>query len=153
MSKYDDASWHYEGDFPEDLQPLSGATHIGMLLTWIIEMDLYSEEVAEDCSEELKAVKEKTMTGATCLMQCFDGTLSDFELNDAGNEFISAYYDDETTFSRLYASYLQDYTNELNADARYESLYYIEDSWDNYAILKPIISQRFEEWKEFNEEV
>ena len=152
MSKYDDASWHYEGDFPKDLPEVNGATHIGMLLTWIVETEQYSEEVKEDFSEELADVKSKTLTGAAFLMQCFDGKLSDYDLNDSGNEFVSAYYDEDSTFSKLFASYLQDYTNVLNADAAYDSLYYIEDSWDNYAILKPVITQRFEEWKQFKEE-
>ena len=31
MAKYDDASWHYGGDFPDDLPEENGATHIGML--------------------------------------------------------------------------------------------------------------------------
>ena len=28
--KYDDASWHYNGDFPTDLPVEAGATHIGL---------------------------------------------------------------------------------------------------------------------------
>ncbi|WP_265102660.1 hypothetical protein [Acinetobacter sp. 'aerobic (ED)'] len=34
--KYDDASWHYGGDFPADLPQEAGATHIGMFLTWML---------------------------------------------------------------------------------------------------------------------
>ena len=30
--KYDDASWHYGGDFPKDLPIEAGATHTGMFL-------------------------------------------------------------------------------------------------------------------------
>ncbi|RML48695.1 DUF7832 domain-containing protein [Pseudomonas avellanae] len=30
--KYDDASWHYNGNFPSDLPDTAGATHIGMFL-------------------------------------------------------------------------------------------------------------------------
>lgn len=149
MAKYDDASWHYEGDFPDNLPEINGATHIGMLLTWIIENALYSEEFEEDFSEEITDVKNKTLTGAACLMQCCEGKLSDYDLNDAGNEFIGAYYDENSTFSQEYASYLEDYTNLVNADARYETLYHIEDSWDNYESIRPRIDQRFEEWQHF----
>jgi len=153
MSTYDDASWHYEGDYPQELPEISGATHIGMLLTWIIETGLYSREVEEDFADELAEVKNKTLTGTAFLMQCFDGKLSDYDLNDSGNEFIGAYYDEDAAFSKMFASYLQDYTNVLNADAKYDSLYYIEDSWENYAILKSTITQRFKEWQQFSEEV
>lgn len=48
MAKYDDAAWHYNGDFPKDLPKENGATHIGMLLTWCIEMELVAEEQVED---------------------------------------------------------------------------------------------------------
>ena len=32
--KYDDAGWHVGGDFPDDLPPEAGATHIGMFAAW-----------------------------------------------------------------------------------------------------------------------
>lgn len=32
--KYDDASWHVGGDFPKELPPEAGATHIGMFAAW-----------------------------------------------------------------------------------------------------------------------
>jgi hypothetical protein len=149
MAKYDDASWHYEGDFPDDLPENNGATHIGMLLTWIIENGMYSEEFEEDFIEELTEVKNKTLTGAGFLIQCCEGKLSDYDLNDSGNEFVGAYYDENSAFCMEYGSYLQDYTNSMNADARYETLYHIEDTWDNYAQIKPLIDQRFEEWQHF----
>src|SRR6266404_3538306 len=34
--KYDDASWHYGGDFPEDLPREAGATHTGMFVAWAL---------------------------------------------------------------------------------------------------------------------
>jgi len=34
--KYDDASWHYGGDFPDDLPDEAGATHTGMFLAWAL---------------------------------------------------------------------------------------------------------------------
>ena len=38
--KYDDASWHYGGDFPSELSSDAGATHIGMFVTWALLVDL-----------------------------------------------------------------------------------------------------------------
>ncbi|MGN6118448.1 MAG: DUF7832 domain-containing protein, partial [Rhodanobacter sp.] len=34
--KYDDASWHYGGDFPKDLPDEAGATHTGMFVAWAL---------------------------------------------------------------------------------------------------------------------
>ncbi|WP_441328174.1 DUF7832 domain-containing protein [Mesorhizobium album] len=32
--KYDDASWHSGGNFPRELPPEAGATHIAMFVAW-----------------------------------------------------------------------------------------------------------------------
>jgi hypothetical protein len=32
--KYDDALWHYEGDYPKKLPNENAAIHIGMFITW-----------------------------------------------------------------------------------------------------------------------
>ena len=32
--KYDDASWHYGGNFPKGLSRKNGATHIAFFLVW-----------------------------------------------------------------------------------------------------------------------
>ncbi|MDN3694377.1 hypothetical protein QWZ06_19865 [Chryseobacterium tructae] len=54
MSKYDDASWHYGGEFPEGLPQKNGATHTGMFLNWCINNDLISDELKEDNEEEIE---------------------------------------------------------------------------------------------------
>ena len=41
-SSIDQADWHYAGDFPRELPPEAGGTHIGMYLAWIIQRDLGS---------------------------------------------------------------------------------------------------------------
>jgi len=33
MAKYDDASWHYGGEYPENISEENASTHIGMFLT------------------------------------------------------------------------------------------------------------------------
>jgi len=50
--KYDDASWHYDGDYPEDLPIENTSTHIGMFLKWCICKNFYSEFLMEDSEEE-----------------------------------------------------------------------------------------------------
>jgi hypothetical protein len=32
--KYDDASWHFGGEFPKDLPEEAAATHTGMFVAW-----------------------------------------------------------------------------------------------------------------------
>lgn len=59
MAKYDDASWHYGGDFPDE----NGATHIGMFITWCINNNLISDFQIEESLEDIEKVKQKELTG------------------------------------------------------------------------------------------
>lgn len=96
MSKYDDASWHYGGDFPEGLPEKNGATHTGMFLNWCINNDLISDDLKEDGKEEIEKLKQREITGAEFIMDSCDGKFSEYDLNDLGNRFAKDYYADDT---------------------------------------------------------
>lgn len=152
MAKYDDASWHYGGDFPGDLPEENGATHIGMFLAWCIHNDLISEFQIEESNEDIEKVKNLELTGAEFLIKNCDEKFTDEDLNDLGNEFAKDYYVYETDFGKKFASYVADYaaTFEQNAEKighEYKTLYHIENTFENYQILKTVIDKRFEEWK------
>jgi hypothetical protein len=146
MAKYDDASWHYEGDYPEDLPNENAATHIGMFLAWCIENDLMSEEQKEESGEDIQKVIDHKMTGAEFLINNCDEKFIDEDLSEFGNDFTKAYYEDDAKFARKYSSYNEDFCFIFD---EYESSYYVEDTWENYERLKKVIDQRFQEWKEF----
>jgi hypothetical protein len=77
MAKYDDSSWHYGGDYPDDLPQENASTHIGMFLTWCIDNNLLSEEQLEDSEEDISAVKNRELTGAEFLINNCDEKLTD----------------------------------------------------------------------------
>jgi len=154
MGKYDDASWHYGGEYPENLSNENASTHIGMFLTWCINNDLLSEELNEDAADETEKVKRKEMTGAEFLIDVCDEKFSDHDLNEQGNEFARDYYTDDTSFAKKYNSFGDDYSVVFDKKAEehnfeYESFYHVEDTFENYELIKPVIDQRFEEWKEY----
>lgn len=154
MAKYDDASWHYSGTYPEDLQNENASTHIGFFLTWCIDNDLISEFQIEEAGDDVENIKNRAMMGSDFLMNNCDEKFTDEDLNDLGNEFANAYYNDDTEFDKQYGSYLNDYSvffeEKAKADNKdYPSLYHVENSWDNYNLIKPLIDKRFMEWKEF----
>ena len=107
--KYDDASWHYGGEFPSESPREYGGTHIGMFLRWCFAKgwagDLHTEEV----NEAVEAVVRGKMSGTDFLFKYCDGKLTDEDLNDAGNQFASSYYESD---------YTRDYV-ELFADEMY----------------------------------
>lgn len=151
MAKYDDASWHYGGDYPKDLPNENAATHIGMFLAWCIDNDLMSEELTEDVEEEIKQVKNRELSGADFLIDICDESFGEYDLNELGNDFAKAYYEytEPTKFTEKYASYIDDYARLLNNSSTENDIYKVENSWQNYDLLKPIIEQRFKQWQDF----
>ncbi len=152
MAKYDDASWHYGGDFPKDLPEQNGATHIGMFLTWCIDHELMSEEQIEDSADDIQKVKDRTMTGGVFLMNNCDGKFTDYDLNEIGNSFATSYYEDDGEFAKQVSSFTTDY--QLILEQKYkdnsttlESFYHIEDSWENYDLIRSVVDKRFIEWQ------
>jgi hypothetical protein len=137
--KYDDASWHYGGDFPEDLDPAAGATHIAMFLAWAVTQNLDSVLHLEEFAEDRAQLLQREMTPATWFRTVCDEQLTDEDLNTQGNLFAQAYFTGE---GREH-TYFKDY-GEVFAEA--ETLYHVSDSWQNFDRLAPLLTQRYTDW-------
>lgn len=139
----DRADWHSDGEFPTDLPPENGGTHIGMFLAWIIHHGLQGELHNEDSRAELEAVRARRMTGREFLFQACDGKFWDEDLNDEGNRFTAAYYSGPG--GKGYGAYIEDYERVLATDL--PTTYHVEDSWENYDSLALVIDRRYAEWQ------
>jgi hypothetical protein len=138
---YDRADWHYGGNFPPDLPPEAGGTHIGMFLAWAINNHLEGEihHEDEDGLAALEAVRSRQMTGREFLFRQCDEKFWDQDLNEEGNEFALEYYTPDK------ALYISDYESTLGVGLL--SLYHVADTWENYDKIAPVISRRFMKWK------
>lgn len=134
---YDKAKYHYEGDFPQELPMEQAFVHTGMFLGWIIDNNLFSDEFLEETEEEINKFKLRKMTGTQVYM-FWDGVLSDDMLNDEGNQFAIDYFDFEKGL------YLDDYDDVF---LECDTLYQVQDTWENYFKLKEVIDIRYTEWK------
>lgn len=139
--KYDDASWHYNGNFPSDLPHAAGATHIGMFLAWMLLNELASEELLDDAESELNALEKRELTGGAFVISMLDEKLTDQEFNAVGNAFAIAYYEGLNNDS----CYVDDYV--LAFGVTQDAIYSVEDTWANYDKLSPFIDARFAEWQ------
>jgi hypothetical protein len=148
MAKYDDASWHYLGEFPKNLPKINGATHIGIFLEWCIQNDLMSEEQIEDFYEDILKVKESKMSGVDYLINNCDEVFSDNDLNYIGNSFTNDYYEGDSEFSKSYSDYKSDYCQLLDTNDN-ETIYHIENTPKNRLLMKNTIDKRFIEWNTF----
>lgn len=130
---------HYGGDFPEDLPDENGGTHIGIYLAWIINNNLQGELHDEDSVEALQDLKNRKITGRDFLIEQCDEKFWEEDLNAESFAFTEFYYHEK---------YFEDYANILGVDLL--STYHVENTWENYDKITPIIDQRFEEWKKNN---
>jgi len=136
--KYDDASWHYGGNFPKDLPDAAGATHTGMFLAWALLHGLSGSIHTDDFPDHIARLQARGITPGQFFLECCDGKFTDEDLNEIGNAFAAAYYD----FKK--GHFLKDYESVALRDR--PSLYHVPDTWDTFDALKPVFDRRFKEW-------
>jgi hypothetical protein len=139
---YDRADWHSGGEFPSDLPPECGGTHIGIFLAWAIMNGLEGALHREDSQGELRLVRERRMTGRDFLFRACDGKFWDEDLNEEGNAFAQQYYSRE---GGGYGPYLQDY--EATIAKGLPSTYHVADSWEVYDRIAEVIDRRYAQWR------
>lgn len=137
--KYDDASWHYGGDFPKGLPPEAGATHTGMFVAWALLSELAGALHIDEFPESLDALRRREVTPGQFLIQFCDEKFTDEDLSEEGNAFAQAYFDLEK------GAYLGDYEEALGESV--ESLYHVADTWENFDRLRPVLDERIREWR------
>lgn len=131
--KYDDASWHYGGEFPLTLAPSAASTHIGMFVAWAT-LNGFGSGIHTD--EELLALTTRTITPGNWFISACDEKFTDEDLTVEGNEFAAHYYEAPYT-------YFTDYGNTFSSDIMYK----VPDTWDTYDKLAPVIKRRFSIWR------
>jgi hypothetical protein len=134
----DQAAWHYGGDFPSELPPENGGTHIGMYLAWIIQRDLGSAVLRKYARDSLPLLHQRKITGRKLLFTQLDEKFLGSLLTKVGKDFTRDYYETNC--------YIDDYEAVLGGAL--PTLYHVEDSWDNYDKLAPIIDERFSRWRQ-----
>lgn len=136
MTQYDDADWHYGGDFPDDLPHSAGGTHIGMFVTWC----LLTGFAADRIEDELEPLEARETTPGAFLMEVLDERFVSDDLTADGNAFAVAYYAGRNDDSR----YFDDYCDEFDTTA--EDIYRVEDTWETYDRIADRIGDRFHAW-------
>ena len=141
---FDKMDWHAV-TFPDSIPYENAGTHIGMYLAWLINNDLIQEDWMEEFADGIERVRSRESTGRDILMECFDETLVEDIMTDDALEFTGEYYD---------SSYIDDFAaalSEEDSDSEF-AVYRHEDTWENYDLVEPVITAKFEKWrnKEFD---
>jgi len=104
--KFDDASWHYGGDFPKGQPEEYGGTHIALFLKWCFIKGWAGELHMKEEPDAVQAVINGTMSATDFFFRYCDGKLIDEMLSESGNAFAELYYGDD-------GLYLDDYANSF----------------------------------------
>jgi hypothetical protein len=92
--KYDNASWHFGGNFPKDLTEDAGFTHTGLYVAWAVLAGLGSDEYSDDFEDELQGLRDRVSTPSSAF-KAMDGKFTDADLSREGNAFTVSYFDFE----------------------------------------------------------
>ena len=134
--KYDDAEYYFLNFETDALPNEAAATHIGMYVAWLMTHALVSESLEEAIDE----IKARQVTGAEIVVDACDCKLLEDDLSEEGNAFTAWYYEDK---------YISDYCRvfEISGDSA-DALCSVEDSWENFDRIAPVLDQRYAEWKQ-----
>jgi hypothetical protein len=142
--KYDDASWHYGGDFPQGLPNAAGATHMAMFAAWAVLNGLAGDLHAIDFADDLEKLRARSVSPVEWFLRCCDEKLTDEDFCAEGNLFAHDYYGNADGLLTSRGSFIADYCDVFPAA---KNLYAVEDGWATYVKLDPIISLRLAVWR------
>lgn len=140
--KYDDASWHFGGNYPCDLPEKNAYTHIGMFLAWALLNNLGGKLHTQENPGDIERLQKHEITGADFLLKNCDGKFTDEDLNELGNKFAEWFYENE---------YFGLYVDSADPGDQFETVYHIPDSWETYVKVASMLTEQFNIWKYKNE--
>lgn len=154
---YDRIDWHSGGEYPTDLPPENGGIHIGMFLAWAFAHGMAGGFHHEESAHWLEQLQRRRITGLDFLLQACDGKFWEDDLDDEGNAFAIDYYRADSAFARQHGSYLDDYCDVFNRHAEangfeYESTYHVENTWENFDRIAPVLDRRHAQWQAWREQ-
>ena len=130
--KYDDASWHYGGEFPSDSPEEYGATHIALFMKWCFIKGWIGTLHLEEEPEDTRRVTEGALSATEYFFKYCDGKLSNEDFNDEGNKFAEQYYGDD-------GLYLEDFAEHFS-----DMMYVVPESDFDFERFSEILDSRYE---------
>ena len=144
MATIDRMDYHYGGNFPKDLEYVCAGTHIGMYLAWIILNNLENPKLHEGAKNEIELLKKREITGREFLISNLDEKFLDSDLNEEGLAFTKSYYLNGDDYGEFIDNYISIFADDIKNK---DSIYGVEDTWENYDNIEPLIAKKYIEWK------
>jgi hypothetical protein len=134
---YDNADYHTSEPADAEANAEWGAAHLGLFVAWAANHDLLTAALRKPAA----ALKARSTRPLDWLFAHRDGRLAEADLTEAGNLFARYYYGTPTEGLRAgEGTYLEDFIATLKGG---NETALVDDSWENYDRLAPIIDQRY----------
>lgn len=104
---------------------------LGVYIAWCANLNLLSEALHREHEREIVRLRMRDLKPGEFLIRAIAGTLRRAHLNDQGLDFSERYFE----------HYLDDYAAAL--DVARDGVYNVEDSWDNYDRVAPVLTREF----------
>jgi len=137
---FDNADWHYNGDFPSELSAYQACVHTGFYVGWLLKQSLFTEQFTKINETEITKFLNREITAVAFYRDQMDGLFESTDLKDEGIEFTKYYFNED--FSK--SLYISDYIALFCAHV--PTVYHVQDNWDNFDTMKKKIDDRFKEW-------
>jgi hypothetical protein len=138
---YDRADYDYSTE-DDPLEKGHASTHIGMFLAWAIFNDFENDFHRLNSSKYVEKLKRREITGRQFFELACKEQFAEKDLNPEGNAFAEYYYRNNAG-ERM--AYFEDYKKVLVKGL--PSFWHVADTWGNYEQIAPVITRRYEEWK------
>jgi len=132
-------------DYSTEQDPLPkghAGTHIGMFLAWAIFNGLENDFHRQQSADLLARLRRREITGRQFFEAACKERFAEKDLSPDGNAFAEYYYANEAGER---GAYFADYRKVLVTGL--PSFWHVADTWANYDKIAPVITKRFQEWK------
>ena len=130
--KYDDASWHYGGEFPEGHPQENGGVHIALFMKWCFINGWAGELHLNEEAEDTQKVINGTLSATDFFFKYCDGKLTDEDFNEKGNEIASLYLGSD-------GLYIEDYSGVIQ-----HNIYEATEEEHDFNALMNVMNERLE---------
>lgn len=141
---FDKAKWHYGGDFPTFLPFSQAYIHTGFYLGWLIKRNLLCKDLQISLREKIKIFLNQNLSPITIFQEEFDGVLTSEEMTLLGYKFSICYYEN--------GDYVDDYERTFETQIK-NSLYEVQDNWENFNKICGIINAKFDQFLNDNHQI
>ena len=130
--KYDDASWHYGGDFPEGQRQETGGVRMALVTKWCFINGWAGELHLNEEVEDTQKVINGTLSATDFFFKYCDGKLTDEDSDEKGNEIASLYLGSD-------GLYIEDYSGVIQ-----HNIYEATEEEHDFNALMNVMNERLE---------